>query len=109
MKERKAVIDRIEDGAWAVLLVGRKQVEKIVPVEQLPKDAKEGTRVKLRLDKDVVKDIMVDAEGTAAAQRRIASKMKLLRSRSRRLKRVDASAKEPAEPDAPDDPQSKTD
>lgn len=39
----KAVVDRIVDGKKAVLLVGEKETERIVPLEQLPKGTKEGS------------------------------------------------------------------
>jgi hypothetical protein len=109
MRVRKAVIDRIEDGAWAVLLMGKKRVEKIVPVEQLPQGAKEGTRVKLHLDKDVVKEIVVDAEGTKAARRRISTKLEALRKRPRRSTRVVAVDEKRTESETPDEPPSKPD
>lgn len=39
----KAVIDRIEDGEHAVLLIGDEEEERILPIGQLPFGAKEGT------------------------------------------------------------------
>jgi len=67
-RRQKAVIDRIEEGRFAVLLVGRKQLEKVVPVEQLPEGAKAGSWLKVRVMEDGVKDMMVDEEETQAAR-----------------------------------------
>jgi hypothetical protein len=87
-RRRKAVIDRIEDGAWAVLLVGRKEEEKVIPVSQLPEGAGEGSWLKVRLMEDGVKDIIVDEEATTAARGRVESKMELLRSRQKRFQPI---------------------
>jgi hypothetical protein len=83
---RKAVIDRIEDGAWAVLLVGRKQTERILPVEELPEGAVEGTWLRVRIKDDVITKLVVDTAETEKVQRRIRSKVGALRTRRRRLK-----------------------
>lgn len=87
-RRRKAVIDRIEDGAWAVLLVGRKEEEKVIPVSQLPEGAGEGSWLKVRLMEDGVKDIIVDEEATTAAESRVESKMEMLRSRQKTFKPI---------------------
>lgn len=86
--EHKAVIDRIEEGKWAVLLVGKDETEKIVPIEHLPADAKAGTWLRLRLEEDIIQGIVVDAEETTAIRGRVESKMAGLRSRQRRFKPV---------------------
>jgi hypothetical protein len=90
-RKQKAVIDRIEAGAWAVLLVGHKQVEKVIPVEQLPKGARAGTWLKVRIHENAVQDIAVDAEETEVARGRIASKMDRLRGRQSSLKPISAA------------------
>jgi hypothetical protein len=103
--ERKAVIDRIEDGRWAVLLIGQDEEEKVIPVEQLPQDAKEGTRLRLRLEKDVIQEIIVDAEETRALRSRVSSKMDKLRSRQRRFKPIERSQVQRREAEASDKPE----
>ncbi len=82
-RRQHAVIDRIEEGKWAVILVGKKEVEKIVPVEHLPREAKAGSWLKLRLMEEGVGDIEVDKEATAAARGRVESKLDALRSRNK--------------------------
>ena len=86
--EKKAVIDRIEDNTWAVLLIGQEQTEKIVPVEQLPKEAKAGTWLRLRLEEDKIQEIIVDAEETTALRGRVASKLDKLRGRQRQFEPI---------------------
>lgn len=91
-RRQQAVIDRIEDGKWAVLLVGKKEVEKIVPIEHLPQEAKAGSWLKLRMMEEGVGDIEVDEAATAAARGRIQSKMEQLRSRNNsQLKPISAN------------------
>lgn len=85
---RKAVIDRIEDGEWAVLLVGRKQTERIIPVEQLPEGAGEGSWLRVRIQDDAVTEIMLDTEETEKVLRRVRSKRDALRMRRSRLQRI---------------------
>lgn len=104
-RELKAVIDRIEEGKWAVLLVGQEQTERIVPVEQLPEDAMEGSWLRLQLDEETIRGIVVDAEETSALRSRMASKLDQLRSRQRHFKpqgtqRLQQRA--PATPNIPD-------
>jgi hypothetical protein len=45
----RAVVDRIVDGVTAVLLVGPNETELLLPSEQLPEDAREGTWLALDL------------------------------------------------------------
>jgi len=80
-RRQKAVIDRIEDGKYAVLLVGSRQVEKSIPVEQLPEGARAGSWLKVRVTDDSVKDILVDEEETQAARARVQTKLDMLRNR----------------------------
>jgi hypothetical protein len=90
-RRQKAVIDRIEEGRFAVLLVGRKQLEKVVPVEQLPEGAKAGSWLKVRVMPEGVKDMTVDEEETQAARGRVESKLDMLRSRQGYFKPVSAA------------------
>lgn len=80
-RRQKAVIDRIEEGKYAVLLVGNKQVEKSIPVEQLPEGARAGSWLKVRVTDDGVRDMLVDETETQAAQERVRSKLEMLRDR----------------------------
>jgi hypothetical protein len=80
-RRQKAVIDRIEEGKYAVLLIGSKQVERSIPVEQLPQGARAGSWLKVRVTDDGVKDMLVDEEATQAAEARVRSKLEMLRNR----------------------------
>ncbi|MEX1028136.1 MAG: DUF3006 domain-containing protein [Candidatus Paceibacterota bacterium] len=82
--EEKAVIDRIEDGEQAVLLVGEDERERIVPVSSLPDDAKAGNWLKVRFDGDELVEAVVDLEETERVKERISDKMARLRQRGRR-------------------------
>jgi hypothetical protein len=90
-RPRKAVIDRVEDGKWAVLLVGRDELEKIIHVDQLPQGARAGLWLKVRLEEDRVSDIEMDEAETRAAQARVSSKLEMLRQRGAHFKPVAAS------------------
>lgn len=50
----EAVLDRIVDGNYAVLLVGDKEEERVVSVIQLPEGAKEGMKYKLTFEDDAI-------------------------------------------------------
>lgn len=76
-----AVIDRVEEGRLAVLLVGEAEVERIVPVEQLPEGSRPGVWLKVRFDGDVLVEAMIDQEATERAAARVQSKLEALRRR----------------------------
>ena len=90
-RRQKAVIDRVEEGAWAVLLVGQQEVEKIVHVDHLPDGARAGTWLKVRIEDDAVRDILVDAAETQVAKARVSSKLDMLRKRKPHFKPVAAA------------------
>lgn len=85
MAIQSAVIDRIVDGRYAVLLVGRDEVERIVPKHELPAGVREGTWLKVRFRGDCLVYAVIDKETTEAAAQRIHAKMELLRQRGRNL------------------------
>lgn len=80
----KAVVDRIVDKRHAVLLVGESEVEKIVPVDNLPPGAGEGTWLRVEFEGDELVAAEVDAEETARVKARITAKMERLRQRGRK-------------------------
>ncbi|MDQ0258059.1 hypothetical protein J2S74_005523 [Evansella vedderi] len=80
----KAVIDRIVDEEHAVLLVGEKETEKIIPVSHLPEGAEEGTWLTVECDGDSILSIELNQTETNNTRGRIKSKMELLRHRSKR-------------------------
>lgn len=81
--EVRAVVDRIVDGAHAVLLVGENEVEHIVPVDLLPAEAEEGTWLTVYFDGDQLVRAEIDASMTQAVRERIATKLDKLRARGR--------------------------
>lgn len=74
---QKAVIDRIVDGKHAVLLVGEDETEMVLPVKDIPEEAREGTWVVLHEDGSIV----IDKAETDRVKSRIQDKMALLRSK----------------------------
>ena len=84
MEEQRAVLDRIEDGAFAVLLVGEDEEERIVPVDQLPAGVAPGSWLRVRFEGDTLQRAEVDTAGTEQAKARIAEKLERLRQRGRR-------------------------
>jgi hypothetical protein len=90
-RRQKAVIDRIEEGKWAVLLVGREQRERVVPLEELPEGMQTGAWLKVRLGEQGVEDVVVDEEETAKVRGRVESKLEQLRGRQQRFKPISAA------------------
>ena len=82
--DERAVIDRIEDGDQAVLLVGKDERERIVPVSSLPDGAQAGSWLKVRLEGDELVAVALDVEETGRVKERISDKMAQLRQRGRR-------------------------
>ena len=66
-----AVVDRIEDGRHAVLLVGPDEVELVFDVALLPEGSREGDWLRVGLT--------ADPERTAARRADVASRMERLR------------------------------
>lgn len=81
--EVKAVIDRIVDDTWAVLLIGEEEKEENVPVDRLPPGAKPGDWLRIEMREGEIVRITADPEETEAARARIAEKLRLLRQRGR--------------------------
>ena len=79
--EARAVVDRIEDGARAVLLVGRDEQEWIVPVTSLPAGAGAGSWLRVRIEGDALARITLDVDETERVRQRIAEKLARLRRR----------------------------
>lgn len=75
------MIDRVEEDRLAVLLVGEKEVERIVPVEQLPEGSRAGVWLKVRFEGDSLVEAVIDEEATQRARARIQEKLEALRRR----------------------------
>ncbi len=86
MMEEKAVLDRIEEGQHAVLLVGEEEREFIVPVERLPEGAKAGSWLRVQVDGESLTILGVDQGEEEAARLRIEDKMARLRQRGSKLR-----------------------
>ena len=81
MKNDKAVIDRIEDGKYAVFgLGGKEEKEKIIPIEALPAGTREGSWVIMHMDGT----ISPHPNTTDAIRSRIQDKLAHLQKRGRR-------------------------
>lgn len=80
----KAVVDRVVDGKYAVLLLGEKEVEKILPIHKLPEGTKEGKILRVFLSTEgEITQIEFDDMEEAETRSRIADKMALLKKRSK--------------------------
>ncbi len=80
-----AVIDRVVDGERAVLLVGDPPGrEEVVPLAELPADAREGDWLQVTLRDGEIVSATVDREATARARDRVRAKLEALRQRGRR-------------------------
>jgi hypothetical protein len=84
MEQQQAVLDRIVDGAFAVLLVGEAEEERIVPVDRLPAGVAPGSRLQVRFEEDTLQWVEVNITETEQARDRIAEKLDRLRRRGRR-------------------------
>ena len=83
---QKAVIDRIEDGEHAVLLVGDEETEYIMPATQLPEKARPGMWLRVQIEDGVIVEVVVDQAETEQMARGIATKLARVRRKRRRLR-----------------------
>lgn len=79
--EEKAVVERIVDGRHAVLHVGEREEEMIVPVERLPEGVNEGLWLRVRREEGELVLAEIDETETDERRVRIREKMRLLRQR----------------------------
>ncbi len=82
--EAKAVVDRIEEGSQAVLLVGEDEREFVIPVEELPEGAGAGAWLRVRLEGADLTVLGIDQGEEDAARQRIEDKLARLRQRGSR-------------------------
>lgn len=80
----KAVIDRIEDKKHAVLILNGDGEETVIPVDDLPDGAEEGTWLEVKFDGDDIKSIEIDEEATEERSERIGNKMDQLKKRKKK-------------------------
>ena len=74
----KAVIDRFEEG-WAVLLIGEEERRMDVPRKDLPRGAREGHWLRIKLCCDQIIGAEIDEQETKRVRERISSKLERLR------------------------------
>jgi len=91
---QRAVIDRITDG-WAVILVGDREQERRLRVDDLPDGAEEGSIVQVRMAG--LKIEVVGIEDAAADEKRAEMKDRLSRLRQSRSRgRLDSDRTQPS-------------
>ena len=91
---QRAVIDRITDG-WAVILVGDREQERHLRVDDLPDGAEEGSIVQVRMAG--LKIEVVGIEDAAADEKRAEMKDRLSRLRQSRSRgRLDSDRTQPS-------------
>lgn len=83
-----AIVDRIEDGDQAVLLVGQEEKEMIVKLSSLPPGVKDGVCLQLVLENDQIVTATIDLEQTNQLTEQSSQKMLLLKQKGRRLKEI---------------------
>jgi hypothetical protein len=83
--DERAVVDRIEDGDLAVVLVGDDEVEHIVPRDELPEGTEAGTVLRVSVEDGRIVNPQLDEEDTEATEKRVGDKMRKLRERGRKL------------------------
>lgn len=81
---QKAFLDRIVDGQWAVLLVGEEETERVIPMCDLPSQAKAGQWLIVRFEEDRLVSLTIDEEETARRAARVGDKLARLRQRGRK-------------------------
>lgn len=84
----EAVLDRIVDGRFAVLLVGEEEEEHMIPMSEMPQGSKEGMKFNLGfIGKDIISiEIMNEEVGKSQV---LNEKLALLRKRKQsRFKRL---------------------
>ncbi|WP_078594675.1 DUF3006 domain-containing protein [Evansella clarkii] len=77
----KAVIDRVEEGKQAVLLVGEEEKELVVGINSFPFSIKEGDHLLVRLSEGKFISAEKDEASENVSSARIKSKMEKLRQK----------------------------
>lgn len=83
--DERAVVDRIEDGDLAVVLVGDDEVEHILPRNELPDGSEAGSVLRVSIEDGRIVNARLDAEDTDQTRQRVDDKMRKLRERGRKL------------------------
>lgn len=78
---RTGTIDRVVDGALAVILIDGEAEELIVPASRLPENTRAGDWLVVRQEEGAALSLEPDPAATADAARRIEAKLQALRER----------------------------
>ncbi len=81
MEQYEAVLDRIEDGKFAVILAESLNKEFVIDVSLLPEGSKEGTWFKITIQDDQIEQITIDEAKTKEKLKTINEKLNLLRQK----------------------------
>lgn len=80
----RAVIDRVEEDRWVVLLVGEGANEVVIPVTSLPSKASPGMWLNVILEGDELISVEIDEAYTQEVRERVEKKRALLQKRGRK-------------------------
>lgn len=83
-KTEKAVLDRIVDGKFAVLMVGEDERQVEYPAEGLPSGARAGVWMKAETEGDTIVSLEIDEVNTEEIAQRIHGKLEQLRRQGRK-------------------------
>ncbi|GAF65594.1 hypothetical protein BTS2_2492 [Bacillus sp. TS-2] len=81
--EKKAILDRIEDGQVAVLLIDSHEEEWNVSASLLPKGSQEGASLLVTIENQQVIHIQLDEASQYIAKERITKKMSQLKKQTK--------------------------
>ncbi|KYG30747.1 DUF3006 domain-containing protein [Alkalihalobacillus trypoxylicola] len=81
--EKKAILDRIEDGQVAVLLVDYYEEEWNVSATLLPKDSQEGASLLVTIENQKIIHIQLDEAAQYISKERITKKMSQLKKQTK--------------------------
>lgn len=77
----KGVLDRMENGGWAVILLEEVNREMIVPAAELPEGSRINSWFNISFDDNGIASIELDHRSTAIKEQRVGQLMRSLRSR----------------------------
>lgn len=80
----KGILDRIEDGRQAVILIEEEQREIVFPADRLPPGSKVNSWFDIVLEDEEITSISLDAETAAAKERQVQGLLQRLRGRRSR-------------------------
>lgn len=80
----KGILDRIEDGRYAVILIEEVQQEVVLPVECLPEGSEIHSWFDIELEGEEVKSISPDEETEAVKEQQVDTLMEKLRAKKSR-------------------------